>query len=66
MTIEKEILNDLVNGLESLAIAVDSIEAVLSRKGLCTIAEIQTEKSNHLQTVANRVKPLRLAVASLA
>jgi hypothetical protein len=65
MTIEKAILIDVVNGLESLALTVDSIEAVLSRKSLCTIAEIQGEKQNHLAVVAGRVAALRTAVESL-
>jgi hypothetical protein len=63
--IERAILNDLLNGLESLAVAVDSIEAVLNRKGLCTIAEIQSEKLLHVQEVANRLASVRTALASL-
>ena len=65
MTIQKAVLTDVVNGLESLALTVDSIEAVLSRKGLCTIAEIQTEKLLHVATVADRMAALRSAVESL-
>jgi len=66
MTVQKAILIDVVNGLESLALTVDSIEAVLSRKGLCTIDEIQTEKANHVVTVADRMAALKTAVATLA
>jgi hypothetical protein len=65
VTAEKAILTDLVAGLESLALTVDSIEAVLSRKGLCTIAEIQGEKGNHLAVVANRLAAVRLAIQTL-
>ena len=53
-TIERAILNDLLNGLESLAVSVDSIEAVLNRKGLCTISEIQAEKILHIGLSAER------------
>jgi hypothetical protein len=65
MIIEKAILTDLVDGLESLALTVDSIEAVFSRKGLCTIAEIQGEKGNHLAVVADRLTSIRLAIQAL-
>lgn len=66
MTTEKAILTDLMDGLESLALTVDSIEAVLSRKGLCTIAEIQGEKVNHLAIVAERLAAVRLAIQTLS
>jgi hypothetical protein len=65
MTIEKAILRDIVNGLESLAVAVDAIEAILIRSNICSSAQFAAEKTLHVAIVANRLASLHSAVESL-
>jgi hypothetical protein len=66
MTInERGVLQDLVNGLENLAVSVDSLEAILIRKGLLKIGEIEQQAPNHVLIVAGKLATLRSAIASL-
>jgi hypothetical protein len=66
MTIaEKQILIDITNAIQNLAVAVDSLESVLIRKNLLQNGEIQANEYLHVQTVENRLAGLRTAIVSL-
>jgi hypothetical protein len=62
---EKGVLNDIVNGLENLAVSMDALEAALIRRGQLTTGEIERLSPNHAPTVVAKLAGLRLAIASL-
>jgi hypothetical protein len=66
VTNEKAIFIDLANGLESLALAVDAIEAILIRSKLSSSDRFEQEKSLHLVDVRKRLESMRLAIGGLA
>jgi hypothetical protein len=66
VTNEKAIFIDLANGLESLALAVDAIEAILIRSKLSSSDQFEQEKSLHLVDVRKRLESMRLAIGGLA
>ncbi len=61
----KTVLNDIVNGLENLAVSLDSLEEALIRRGLLKTGEIERLNPNHASIVAQRLNDLRLEIAEL-
>jgi hypothetical protein len=62
---EKQILQDIVNGLDNLAVAVDSLESALIHRGQLRMGEIENYSPQHVHTVANKLAGLRHAVRNL-
>ena len=62
---EKQVLSDIINGLDNLAVAIDSMESALIHKGLLRKDEVQFYSPHHVHTVAQKLSGLRLALESL-
>lgn len=62
---EKQVLSDIVNGLDNLAVAVDSMESALIHRGLLRTNEVALYSPQHVHTVAQKLSGLRTALASL-
>jgi hypothetical protein len=66
MTIaEKQVLIDLTNAIQNLAVSLDSLESVLIRKNLLQNGEIEANESAHVQIVSDKLAGLRAAIVSL-
>jgi hypothetical protein len=63
---EKQVLNDIVNSLENLAVSIDSLESILIRGGQLTTGEIEAESLAHVHIVVNKLAGLRRAIDSLS
>ena len=61
--LDKAVLTDLVNGIESLAVAVDAIEAILIRSNISSSDQFAAEKRLHVAQVASRLASVRAALA---
>jgi hypothetical protein len=62
---EKQILIDITNAIENLAISLDSLESVLIRKNLLKSGEIEANEAAHVQIVSDKLAGLRAAIVSL-
>ena len=62
---EKIVLNDIVNGLENLAVSLDALEAALIRRGQLMTGEIESLSPAHVPTVVSKLAAVRSAIAVL-
>jgi hypothetical protein len=62
---ERTILNDLLNGLENLALSVDAMEASLIGRGLLSKGEIESYCGRMPQAAVSLLAPTRALIASL-
>jgi hypothetical protein len=62
---EKIVLNNIVNGMENLAVSLDAFEEALIRRGQLTTGEIDALAPNHAPNVASKLVALRSAIAAL-
>ena len=62
---EKIVLNNIVNGIENLAVSLDAFEEALIRRGQLMTGEIDALVPNHVPNVASKLVALRSAIAAL-
>jgi hypothetical protein len=62
---EKQILIDITNFFQNLAVALDSLESVLVHKNLLHSGEIEANKAAHVRIVVGHLAGLRSAIIQL-
>jgi hypothetical protein len=59
---EKAVLQEIVNDIQNLAVSLDSLEAILIRKGLLMTGEISGQAPLHELIVGQKLADLRQAI----